>query len=112
MLYSLNQLSFSRLACDTFKRYVGREIDNASIDLQTDWPKCRRRSQRERERERERERDDWMKVGGCRERDGALVVMEKDGRAKSLIIALQGSESVQRKKWQRCNEANHAEPDQ
>ncbi len=38
--------------------------DNASIDLQTDWPECRRRSQRERER---RERDEQMKVGWCRE---------------------------------------------
>lgn len=44
------------------------------------------------------ERDEWMKVGGCRERDRALAGMERAGRAKSLIIALQGSESVQRKK--------------
>lgn len=43
------------------------------------------------------ERDEWMKVGGCRERDRALAGMERAGRAKSLIIALQGSESVQRK---------------
>lgn len=40
-----------------------------------------------------------MDEGRRMQREGrALAGMERAGRAKSLIIALQGSESVQRKK--------------
>lgn len=52
----------------------------------------------EEEQEKERERYERMKVGGCRE--GQSTSWDgKSRERRSLIIALQGSESVQSKKW-------------
>ncbi|KAL1275546.1 hypothetical protein QQF64_035169, partial [Cirrhinus molitorella] len=86
---------------------VHGKTDNASIDLQTDWPECSRRSQRERERER----DERMKVGGCRERDRALVGMGRAGRGISNNSTA-GKQERAGKKSDTCSKANHADAEQ